>query len=242
MGSNHLGENTMHWAQRGQLHIVDHCSMYICTVWLHIVTVHDTLLTKSWKLLTKPSKLLTKPSKLLTKVCTVNPYGVYVRLWTHGTAGMYTYVHRPCTYMYIVYNIGSIHAHVCLMYIHVPSNWAFLGSIKTGIKPGRRSVFGWNTSCEMSVAGSDVSASAKRHKKETPSEQPPPIPEGLELPEKYKPLRCRFCLFWSTSLCPYPLEGTTLQSWAPLLPWGRGKRDKPIGPVCKLCQVVHWWH
>ncbi len=89
-----------------------------------------------------------------------------------------------------------------------------------------------------SVAGSEGSV-AKRAKKEAPTEQAPAAPDGLELPSKYKPLRCKFCLFWSTSTCPFQLENTVLSSWQPLLPWNRGKRDKPIGSTCKLCAIVN---
>ena len=74
------------------------------------------------------------------------------------------------------------------------------------------------------------------------NDEPPPIPAELELPEKYKPLRCRWCLNWSTSLCPFRLADTPLSSWDPVLPWGRGKRDKPIGDKCRLCVVVSCKH
>ena len=92
----------------------------------------------------------------------------------------------------------------------------------------------------MSVAGSEISVSAKRQKRsgEKPPDNPPPLPDGVILPEKYKASRCRFCMNWSTSTCPFQLMGTLLSSWDPFLPWARGKRDKPIGEVCKLCRIA----
>ena len=74
----------------------------------------------------------------------------------------------------------------------------------------------------MSVAGSDA----------------PDVPSGVSLPSSYRPKKCRCCKIWSSSLSPWPLEGTVLSAWAPLVAWGRGCRDKPVAEKCKACLVV----
>lgn len=77
---------------------------------------------------------------------------------------------------------------------------------------------------------------AKKHHATGPTDEPPLTPD--DFPDKYRPLRCKFCKMWSTSLCPWCLDNTPLSSWYPVLPWARGKRDKPIGDRCKLCVIV----
>lgn len=81
--------------------------------------------------------------------------------------------------------------------------------------------------------------SVKRQKKSpAPGDEPPSVPDEVALPDKYRALRCRYCMNWSTSTNPFELLGTLLAAWHPFLPWGRGKRDKPIGDKCKLCVIV----
>ena len=81
--------------------------------------------------------------------------------------------------------------------------------------------------------------SVKRQKKSpAPGDEPPSVPDEVALPDKYRALRCRYCMNWSTSTCPFELLGTLLAAWHPFLPWGRGKRDKPIGDKCKLCVIA----
>ena len=64
------------------------------------------------------------------------------------------------------------------------------------------------------------------------------IPQGIGLPSEYSAKRCRFCRCWSCSLCPWDLSGTELKKWLPVLPWGRGNKEKPIGDKCKVCAIV----
>lgn len=64
------------------------------------------------------------------------------------------------------------------------------------------------------------------------------VPPGVSLPAGYKSKRCRICKVWSTSLSPWPLEGTSLAAWAPLIAWARGTKDKPISSNCKICIIV----
>lgn len=71
----------------------------------------------------------------------------------------------------------------------------------------------------------------------------PEAPPGVDdLPVEYKVRRCKYCKAWSTSLSPWPLTGTVLSSWSPMLPWAKGTRNKPTGECCKPCMVVIWWH
>ena len=55
-----------------------------------------------------------------------------------------------------------------------------------------------------------------------------------------KTRRCRYCNVWSNEPSPWALEGTPLSNWAPNIPWGRGKRDAPIGSICKPCLIAIW--
>lgn len=50
--------------------------------------------------------------------------------------------------------------------------------------------------------------------------------------------KCRYCGSWSTQQSPWQLEGTPLSAWAPNVPWGRGKKDAPVGSICKPCVIV----
>lgn len=68
----------------------------------------------------------------------------------------------------------------------------------------------------------------------------PDVPDGVHLASDYKGRKCRWCHSWSFSLCPWPLTGTVLAAWDPLLPWARGTKEKPIGSCCKVCIVVSW--
>ena len=65
---------------------------------------------------------------------------------------------------------------------------------------------------------------------------PPEPPEDIATGYKFK--RCFFCKCWSTDKAPWELVGTTLASWAPLLPWARGNKKKPVSDVCKICMIV----
>ena len=70
------------------------------------------------------------------------------------------------------------------------------------------------------------------------------IPQEIGLPSEYSAKRCRFCRCWSCSLCPWDLGGTELKKWLPVLPWGRGNREKPIGDMQSLrcCTLIAFNH
>ena len=86
-----------------------------------------------------------------------------------------------------------------------------------------------------SMADSCASGAAKRAKC---SSDMPDLPEGVTLPDNYKMRKCRYCKTTSCSVNPWPLTGTVLHAWAPLTPWNRGTRDKPIGELCRCCQIA----
>lgn len=95
-----------------------------------------------------------------------------------------------------------------------------------------------------SVASSLASASdvgRKRAKPPVGSSEvpPPPPPDTVDLPESYKVKRRRYCRVWSCEKNPWPLEGTSLSGWHPLVAWSRGSITKPGGDLCKVCLIVH---
>ena len=59
---------------------------------------------------------------------------------------------------------------------------------------------------------------------------------GHQIAQKSR--KCRYCSAWSSEPSPWPLQGTPLASWAPNIPWGRGKQSAPIGSICKPCVIV----
>ena len=75
-------------------------------------------------------------------------------------------------------------------------------------------------------------------KRRLPTDAPPEVPEGCDLPEAYKARKCRFCCEWSTARCPWELKGSILEAWSPLLPWARGTKTKPSGEICKVCLIA----
>lgn len=64
-------------------------------------------------------------------------------------------------------------------------------------------------------------------------------PSDCEIDMKvYRARKCKFCLQWSTSRCPWPVDDSVLSAWKGLLPWARGTLQKPVGEHCKLCVIV----
>lgn len=71
------------------------------------------------------------------------------------------------------------------------------------------------------------------------TEKPPALPaELLEIFIGYKPKKCRYCKIWSSEKSPWPLEGTALGAWAPLVAWARGTLEKPSSDLCRVCMIV----
>ena len=56
----------------------------------------------------------------------------------------------------------------------------------------------------------------------------------------YKCRVCKFCRVpsWAKS----PLPSGIFSQWDPLMPWQNGKRDRPLGQLCRICVLVMWIH
>ncbi len=66
---------------------------------------------------------------------------------------------------------------------------------------------------------------------------PPPRPDWA--PRDYIVRRCAGCKRYNNMLCPWPInECQSLKQWHPVLSWGRGTRDKPLGVWCRVCTNV----
>ena len=74
--------------------------------------------------------------------------------------------------------------------------------------------------------------------KELSDANAPTPPEGFVPPDGYKVKRCTFCQCWSLSQAPWPLQGTNLDQWHPVLPWAKGTKQKPVADLCKPCLIV----
>ena len=46
------------------------------------------------------------------------------------------------------------------------------------------------------------------------------------------------CGRWSSSSSPYPLVAQDAEKWSPLVFWGLGTRDKPVGLTCRVCTTA----
>lgn len=60
--------------------------------------------------------------------------------------------------------------------------------------------------------------------------------ETFEFPLTYKVRECKYCR--SKSWIATPMAQGTFPTWDPLVPWNQGKRDKPLGSICKICPLV----
>ncbi len=58
----------------------------------------------------------------------------------------------------------------------------------------------------------------------------------IDLPEKYRVKRCKYCQAFSYDVSPLP--GDQFPSWSPLIPWLDGKKTRPKGCICKICASV----
>ena len=59
---------------------------------------------------------------------------------------------------------------------------------------------------------------------------------SVDLPSTYKVKVCKFCR--ASSWTKSPLPPGIFTHWDPLLPWSQGRRDKPMGFMCKICVSV----
>ena len=59
---------------------------------------------------------------------------------------------------------------------------------------------------------------------------------AVDLPSTYKVKVCKFCR--ASSWTKSPLPPGIFTHWDPLLPWSQGRRDKPLGFMCKICVSV----
>lgn len=59
---------------------------------------------------------------------------------------------------------------------------------------------------------------------------------SVDLPSTYKVKVCKFCR--ASSWTKSPLPPGIFTHWDPLLPWSQGRRDKPLGFMCKICVSV----
>lgn len=58
----------------------------------------------------------------------------------------------------------------------------------------------------------------------------------VELPEKYRVKRCKYCRAFSHQKSPF--DPDVFPSWDGLIPWNDGKKFKPKGCICKICALV----
>ena len=60
--------------------------------------------------------------------------------------------------------------------------------------------------------------------------------EDYDFGTSYRVRTYKYCR--STSWSKTPLASGIFPAWDPLTPWYQGKREKPLGSVCKFCPLV----
>ena len=52
----------------------------------------------------------------------------------------------------------------------------------------------------------------------------------------YKGRQCKYCRTMSSARSPFP-DGV-FPAWDPNIPWHQGKRERPLGQICKVCMIA----
>jgi hypothetical protein len=58
----------------------------------------------------------------------------------------------------------------------------------------------------------------------------------FSFPTGYKVKICKYCRTSSWAKNPLPI--TAFATWDPLIPWNQGRRDRPVGFICRICFLV----